>query len=96
MNNILDDFNIEIVNQSPIYKVIYKKDNYSGTCTYTQSSPLSKLQSGNIYILTNSDMGDVLEYIHKKSPLSPDDFNKIQMNIREHSLTQLINFFIIP
>ena len=93
---ILNDFNTEIVNESPIYKVVYTLDNYSGTCTYTETSPQSKLQSGNIYLLTHSDMGDVIEYIHKKTPLSSKDFNEVQMGIRTHSLTQLINFFTLP
>ena len=93
---ILNDFNIEIVNESPIYRVVYTLDNYSGTCTYTETSPQSKLQSGNIYLLTHSDMGDVIEYIHKKTPLSSEKFNEVQMGIRTHSLTQLINFFTLP
>lgn len=92
----LNDFNIEIINESPLYKVVYSLENYSGTCVYTESSPLSKLQSGNIYLLTHSDMGDVIEYIHKKTPLSPERFNEVQMGIREHSLIQLINHFTLP
>ena len=92
----LDDFNIEIVNESPLYKVVYTLDNYSGTCVYKETSLQSKLQSGNIYLLTHSDMGDVIEYIHKKTPLSPERFNEVQMGIRTHSLTQLINSFILP
>ena len=88
---ILNDFNTEIVNESPIYRVVYTLDNYSGTCTYTETSPQSKLQSGTIYLLTHSDMGDVIEYIHKKTPLSSKDFNEVQMSIREHSLNNLIS-----
>jgi hypothetical protein len=88
----LNDFNIEIVNESPIYRVVYTLDNYSGTCVYTESSPQSKLQSGNIYLLTHSDMGDVIEYIHKKTPLTSEDFNEVQMSIRTHSLNQLMNY----
>jgi len=91
---ILNDFNIEIVNESPIYKVVYTLDNYSGTCVYTETSPQSKFQSGNIYLLTHSDMGDVIEYIHKKTPLSSKDFNEVQMGIRNHSLNQLKEFVI--
>lgn len=92
----LDDFNIEIINETPLYKVVYTLDNYSGTCVYRETPPQSKLQSGNIYILTHSDMGDVIEYIHKKTPLSSEKFNEVQMGIRTHSLTQLINYFTLP
>ena len=82
---ILNDFNIEIVNESPIYKVVYTLDNYSGTCVYTETPPQSKLQSGNIYLLTHSDMGDVIEYMHKKSPLLSEDLIPINKLIRDHS-----------
>ncbi len=89
--DILNDFNIEIVNESPIYRVEYSIGNYSGSCTYTETTPQSKFQSGTIYLLSHSDMGDVIEYIHKKTPLSSDDFNEVQMGIREHSLSRLLD-----
>ena len=89
---ILNDFNTEIVNESPIYKVVYTLENYSGTCTYTETTPQSKFQSGTIYLLTHSDMGDVIEYIHKKTPLSSEKFNEVQMGIREHSLNSLLSY----
>jgi len=37
-------------------------------------------------------MGDVIEYIHKKTPLTSDDFNEVQMGIREHSLSSLLSY----
>jgi hypothetical protein len=89
---ILNDFNIEIVNEYPIYNVVYTLDNYSGTCVYQENQSKSKFQSGNIYLLTHSDMGDVIEYIHKKTPLTSEDFNEVQMSIRTHSLNQLMNY----
>jgi len=92
----LNDFNIEIINETPLYKVVYSLGEYSGTCVYRETPPQSKLQSGNIYLLTHSDMGDVIEYLHKKTPLSPERFNEVQMGIRTHSLTQLINYFTLP
>jgi len=87
---ILNDFNTEIINESPIYRVEYSNGNYSGSCTYVETRPQSKFQSGTIYLLTHSDMGDVIEYIHKKTPLTSDDFNEVQMGIREHSLSRLL------
>ena len=61
---ILNDFNINVVDESPIYRVEYSLGNYTGSCTYTETRPQSKLQSGSIYLLTHSDMGDVIEYIN--------------------------------
>jgi len=40
-------------------------------------------------------MGDVIEFIHKETPLSSEDLNDLQMCIREHSLEQL-NRFVNP
>ena len=89
---ILNDFSIVVVNESPIYRVEYTMGYYSGSCTYTETKPQSKFQSGTIYLLTHSDMGDVIDYIHKKTPLSSDDFNEVQMGIREHSLNSLLSY----
>lgn len=86
---ILNHFNITVINDNQTYQIIYSKENYKGSCTYKELTPLSKKQSGKIYVLTDSNMGDVLEYIHKLSPLSEKDFNNIQMSIREHSLSNL-------
>lgn len=91
MMDILNEFNTQVINQPPLYQVNYSLNNYSGTCTYKELNPISKLQPNNIYILTNSNMGDVIEYMNKVSPLSPDDMNTIQLNIREHSLKCLLN-----
>ena len=91
---ILNDFNTEIINESPIYRVEYSNGNYSGSCTYVDTTPQSKFQSGTVYLLTHSDMGDVIEYIHKKTPLTSDKFSEVQMGIREHSLNQLKEFVI--
>jgi hypothetical protein len=41
------------------------------------------------FILTDCEMGDVIEYIHKNSPLSSEDFQKVNLTIREHSLSTL-------
>ena len=89
---ILNDFNTEIINESPIYRVEYSNGNYTGSCTYVETRPQSKFQSGTIHLLTHSDMGDVIEYINKKTPLSSDDFNEVQMGIREHSLSRLNDY----
>lgn len=91
--NQLNEFNITITSTNDVHQVIYELGEYSGTCTYKEIINPSKYQSNIIFLLTNSDMGDVLEYIHKKSPLSPTKFNEIQMGIRNHSLNKLTNHF---
>jgi hypothetical protein len=43
-------------------------------------------------VLTSTDMGDVIEYIHKKSPLSSEDLSSINKLIRDHSLSVVENY----
>jgi hypothetical protein len=46
----------------------------------------------NFLVLTSTDMGDVIEYIHKKSPLSSEDLSSINKLIRDHSLREVENY----
>jgi len=39
----------------------------------------------------NCEMGDVIEYIHKKSPLSSEDLVLINRLIRDHSYEMVIS-----
>ena len=41
------------------------------------------------WILINTDMGDVIEFIHKNSPLSDDDLKDVNKLIRDHSLSRV-------
>jgi hypothetical protein len=42
--------------------------------------------------MTNSDMGDIIECVHHKTPLSSEDFNKMNMEIRTHSKNIITEF----
>jgi hypothetical protein len=41
------------------------------------------------WILINTEMGDVIEYIHKNMPLSDDDLQDVNKLIRDHSLLRV-------
>jgi len=43
-------------------------------------------------VLISTDMGDVIEYIHKKSPLSSEDLSSMNKLIRDHSLLVVENY----
>jgi hypothetical protein len=81
----LNDFTKEIVVEGDKISVVYTNGEFRGECSYIERAPLTRLQSELMYILITSDMGDVIEYIHKKSPLKSEDINEIQMMIREDS-----------
>ena len=38
------------------------------------------------WLLINTDMGDVIEYIHSNSPLKSEDLSDVNKLIRDHSL----------
>jgi len=42
-------------------------------------------------IMTSADMGDVIEYIHKKSPLCSEDLTVINKLIRDDSYINVIS-----
>jgi hypothetical protein len=41
------------------------------------------------WILINTDMADVIEYIHSNSPLSGEDLQDVNKLIRDHSLLRV-------
>lgn len=81
----LDEFTKEVTKDGDLYKVTYVNGEFKGECLYMERPPLSRVQTENIFLLVSADMGDVIEYIHKKSPLSSEDLTEIQMMIREDS-----------
>lgn len=91
----LEKFSTEVTREGDILTVTYKNGEFTGVCTYIERGGVSKLQPQSIFLLTTSDMGDVIEFIHKETPLSSEDLNDLQMCIREHSLEQL-NRFVNP
>jgi hypothetical protein len=91
----LEKFSTEVTREGDILTVTYKNGEFTGVCTYIERGGLTKLQPQSIFLLTTSDMGDVIEFLHKESPLSSKDINDLQMYIREHSLEQL-NRFVNP
>ena len=87
--SVLNKFSTRVEEDNNNYIIIYERDMFKGECKYVGKSGMSKLQPRQILLLTHTDMGDVIEYIHKESPLSSEDHNDLQMYIREHSLAIL-------
>jgi len=87
----LNDIPVRLSKEENKVKVIYEIGNYSGYCEYSlyETKGKTKPLKQKNWLLINSDMGDILEYVHKKTPLSSSDFNGVNMTIREHSLSVL-------
>ena len=88
----LSDFNRRLSQEGDKVRVIYEKESYSGWCEYTMYKTIGKSKpiKQDVWLLVNTDMGDVIEYVHKKTPLSSEDFNEVNMTIRTDSLTFLL------
>jgi len=94
MTEILEVFNKVINKSGSTITLTYCHHNYSGTCVYEQvtTKGVRKPIVQNFLVLTSTDMGDVIEYIHKKSPLSSEDLSSINKLIRDHSLSVVENY----
>lgn len=63
----------------------------SGTCVY-EYRRIGKRIKQEVLLMTESNMGGVIDEINKKSPLTEGDFNDLRMEIMNHSLHHLENF----
>ena len=91
MKKFLTEFSTTISGENNSYQVMYEKGEYKGYCKYV-SFPKTRYQKDPIYLLTECDMGDVIEYVHKVSPLTSDELTEVSMEIRNHSLGVLMNY----
>lgn len=91
----LNNFTTEVVKEGDKYIVNYSCEQYTGVCEYNhinfpgQRKPMNQ----RVLLLTECDMGDIIEKINIDSPLSSEDLTGITMEIREHSL-QCVEDFI--
>lgn len=73
------------------YDVVYEGGEFSGTVKYVDYRMENLLMKGKpVYLMVHSEMGDIIELIHQRSPLSSDDFNDLNMEIRNHSRETLL------
>jgi len=81
-----------------LYKVIYQEGEYSGECIYRNVTMkgLNKPLLQRALVLISVNMGDIIEYIHKKTPLCSDNFNDINMEIRTDSRERVNKFISSP
>ena len=91
----LNNFSTEVVKHGDKYIVNYSYEQYSGVCEYNhinfpgQRKPMNQ----RVLLLTECEMGDIIEKINIDSPLSSEDLTRMTMEIREHSL-QCVEDFI--
>ena len=90
MNTVLDIFNPQVTKSASTITVTYCHDNYSGTCTYNETTLQGTKFKQRVNILINTDMDDVIEYLYKIGEVTgPQDLERISYLIQTHSRTQI-------
>ena len=93
----LNNFDTEVVKVGDKYIVNYSYEQYSGVCEYNhinfpgQRKPLNQ----RVLLLTECEMGDIIEKINIDSPLSSEDLTRMTMEIREDSLQCVEDYIML-
>jgi len=90
MNTVLDIFNPQVTKSASTITVTYCHLNYSGTCTYNETTLQGTKFKQRVNILINTDMDDVIEYLYKIGEVTgPQDLERISYLIQTHSRAQI-------
>jgi hypothetical protein len=85
MEEILGVFNNRVFKNNGTIRVVYEYDIMSGYCEYEEIRINNRFRQSGL-ILVGSDMGDIIEYIHKSVNLSGKDLQEVNKLIKDHSL----------
>jgi len=97
MIQLIDKFETTLSENNGSIMVNYRYDtltldsesrSVTGTCEYRIMEVNNRFQQ-KAWILINTDMADVIEFIHSNSPLSDDDLMTVNKLIRDHSLSRV-------
>lgn len=93
MIQLINNFSTTISENNGSVKVNYVNGPLSGYCEYKLIHVNNRL-SQKAWLLINSDMGDIIEYIHSNSPLKEEDMSLVSKMIKDHSLSKVTS--IVP
>ena len=85
MLSLINNFETTISENNGTIRVNYFNGPLTGHCEYTLLEVQNRLKQ-KAWVLINTDMGDVIEYIHSNSPLNSDDLQDVNKLLRDHSL----------
>jgi hypothetical protein len=95
MESVLDIFNPKTTRSGDTITVTYCHNNHSGTCVYNETVLKGPKLKQKVCILTNTDMGDVLEYLYKIGEITgPENLKDISYEIQRHSRFQVESFIV--
>lgn len=85
---LIDKFETTLSENNGSIKVHYRHDILTGYCEYRIVEVNNRFKQ-KAWLLINTDMGDVIEYIHSNSPLKSEDLQDVNKLIRDHSLLRV-------
>ena len=88
MIQLIDKFETTLSENNGSIMVNYRYDTLTGHCEYRIVEVNNRFKQ-KAWLLINTDMGDVIEYVHSNSPLSDEDLMTVNKLIRDHSLTRV-------
>ena len=88
MIHLIDKFETTLSENNGTITVNYRHDILSGFCEYRIMEINNRFKQ-KAWVLINTDMGDVIEYIHSNMPLSDNDLMVVDKLIRDHSLIRV-------
>ena len=88
MIHLIDKFKTTLSENNGTITVNYRHDILSGYCEYRIMEINNRFKQ-KAWVLINTDMGDVIEYIHSNMPLSDNDLMVVDKLIRDHSLIRV-------
>ena len=88
MIQLINNFQTSVSENNGSIMVNYKHDILTGFCEYRIVEVNNRFKQ-RAWLLVNTDMGDVIEYIHSNSPLSDKDLQDVNKLIRDHSLSRV-------
>ena len=88
MIHLIDKFETTLSENNGTITVNYRHDILSGYCEYRIMEINNRFKQ-KAWVLINTDMGDVIEYIHSNMPLSDNDLMVVDKLIRDHSLSRV-------
>jgi len=90
MIHLIEKFETTLSENNGSIMVNYKHDTLTGYCEYKMVEVNNRFKQ-KAWLLTNSEMGDVIEFIHLNSPLSGENLQEVNKLIRDHSLNRVSN-----
>jgi len=96
MIQLIDKFETTLSENNGSIMVNYRYDTLTddrsltltGYCEYRIMEVNNRFKQ-KAWLLINTDMGDVIEYIHSNSPLKDEDLQDVNKLIRDHSLRRV-------